>query len=260
MEQKKNLIIFTDSGDTIVDEAAQRFAAGDVVTDADLIEDAGEVLRQLQEEGYRIALVADGLEASFQNVYEKKGLRGCFQGWTVSETVGVEKPDAAMFQDAMTQLGLAEEDKKRIVMIGNNLAKDVAGANRFGITSIWLDWSPRYFHEYREPDWKPDYIVHHPSELPALLERLDRQLGEEGHSQNRSWSALSGLLRRSSTRTTIFLWKICVRKSIFRRKNCRSMPTGNGRREWGCTACGSCLKPRKRRSIWSCSSVIMRIR
>lgn len=185
MEQKKNLIIFTDSGDTIVDEAAQRFAAGDVVTDADLIEDAGEVLRQLQEEGYRIALVADGLEASFQNVYEKKGLRGCFEGWTVSETVGVEKPDAAMFQDAMTQLGLAEEDKKRIVMIGNNLAKDVAGANRFGITSIWLDWSPRYFHEYREPDWKPDYIVHHPSELPALLERLDRQLGEEGHSQER---------------------------------------------------------------------------
>ena len=28
-------------------------------------------------------------------------------------------------------------------------------------------------------DWKPDYIVHHPSELPALLEQLDKKCGKE---------------------------------------------------------------------------------
>ncbi len=179
MKQKKNLIIFTDSGDTIIDEATQRFDGDGIVTDADFIEDAGEVLKQLYEEGYRIALVADGEEASFQNVYMKNGLKGCFEGWTVSETVGVQKPERAMFEDAMEQMGLSDADKSRIVMIGNNLAKDVAGANRFGITSVWLDWSPRYFHEYREADWKPDYIVHHPSELPALLEQLDKKCGKE---------------------------------------------------------------------------------
>lgn len=179
MKQKKNLIIFTDSGDTIIDEATQRFDGDGIVTDADFIEDAGEVLKQLYEEGYRIALVADGEESSFQNVYMKNGLKGCFEGWTVSETVGVQKPERAMFEDAMEQMGLSDADKSRIVMIGNNLAKDVAGANRFGITSVWLDWSPRYFHEYREADWKPDYIVHHPSELPALLEQLDKKCGKE---------------------------------------------------------------------------------
>ena len=73
MKQKKNLIIFTDSGDTIIDEATQRFDGDGIVTDADFIEDAGEVLKQLYEEGYRIALVADGEEASFSEcIYEKR--------------------------------------------------------------------------------------------------------------------------------------------------------------------------------------------
>ena len=29
---------------------------------------------------------------------------------------------------------LTQKDKQKIVMIGNNLKKDIAGANRFGIT------------------------------------------------------------------------------------------------------------------------------
>ncbi|WP_455618224.1 HAD family hydrolase [Eisenbergiella sp.] len=180
MEKNKTLIIFTDSGDTIIDEGSQEYALQEpeIVIRADFIENAGEVLKQLHDKGYTIALVADGEEASFQNVYGKNGLRSCFDAWVVSETVGKQKPEAIMFQTAMEQLGLGEEDKKRIVMIGNNLKKDIAGANRFGITSIWLDWSPRYYRTIEEEDWRPDYTVHHPSELPALLEELNRKLEE----------------------------------------------------------------------------------
>ena len=181
MEKNKTLIIFTDSGDTIIDEASQVYDAQEpgIVSREEFIENAGEILQQLHEEGYTIALVADGEEASFQNVYRKNGLRSCFDAWVVSETVGQQKPEAIMFQTAMEQLGLEEKDKKRIVMIGNNLKKDIAGANRFGITSIWLDWSPRYYRTIEEEDWRPDYTVHHPSELPALLEELNRKLEDK---------------------------------------------------------------------------------
>lgn len=175
MKNKKNLIIFTDSGDTIVDEGTQRFDENGYVTEADFIENAGEVLEQLYESGYRIALVADGEEQSFRNVYEKNGLRHCFEGWVVSETVGVQKPETPMFGTAMQAMGLTDEDKPRIVMIGNNLKKDVAGANRFGLTSVWLDWSPRYFHTMEEEDWRPDYTVKHPAEIPALLNKLEEE-------------------------------------------------------------------------------------
>ena len=173
----KNLILFTDSGDTIIDESTQVFDERGIVTEAEFIPGAGEVLKQLKEEGYRIALVADGEWESFQNVYKKNGLGYCFEEWIVSEVVGEQKPARSMFDTAMEKMGLCDGDKPFIVMIGNNLKKDVAGANRYGITSVWLDWSPRYFHEAEEPDWQPDYTVKTPEELKKLIDRLEEQCG-----------------------------------------------------------------------------------
>lgn len=174
--RKRNLIIFTDSGDTIIDEATQVYDERGIVTKANFIEGADRVIRQLYEDGFTIALVADGEVESFQNVYRDNGLRHCFDAWIVSEAVGKQKPEAVMFEAAYEALGLTVEDKKRIVMIGNNLKKDIAGANRQGLVSIWLDWSPRYFHIIEEPDWQPDYIVKKPEELLSLLYRLDEEL------------------------------------------------------------------------------------
>ena len=172
----KKLIIFTDSGDTIIDEATQVYDDRHIVQEASFIPGADRVLRQLHEEGYTIALVADGEWESFQNVYRRSGLDDCFDAWVVSEVVGQQKPAAIMFETAYEKLGLTEADKLRIVMIGNNLKKDVAGANRQGLISVWLDWSPRYFHTVEEPDWQPDYTVHTPEELLALIHRLEAEL------------------------------------------------------------------------------------
>ena len=172
----KKLIIFTDSGDTIIDEATQVYDDRHIVQEASFIPGADRVLRQLHEEGYTIALVADGEWESFQNVYRRSGLDDCFDAWVVSEVVGQQKPAAIMFETAYEKLSLTETDKSRIVMIGNNLKKDVAGANRQGLISVWLDWSPRYFHTVEEPDWQPDYTVHTPEELLTLIHRLEAEL------------------------------------------------------------------------------------
>ena len=149
----KKLIVFTDSGDTIIDEATQIYDDRGIVLKADFIPGAGEVLKKLHDEGFTIALV-------------------------VSEVVGRQKPAPIMFETAYEKLNLTEADKKRIVMIGNNLKKDIAGANRQGLTSIWLDWSPRYFHTVEEPDWQPDYTVKTPMELIPLLEELNAKLDD----------------------------------------------------------------------------------
>lgn len=172
----KKLIIFTDSGDTIIDEATQIRDENGIVQQADFIPGADQVLRQLHEEGYTIALVADGEWDSFQNVYRRNGLGHCFDAWVVSEVVGKQKPEPVMFETAMEKLGLTEADKSRIVMIGNNLKKDIAGANRQGMISVWLDWSPRYFHTVEQPDWQPDYTVKTPQQLLQLLHTLNAKL------------------------------------------------------------------------------------
>lgn len=171
----KNLIIFIDSGDTIIDESTEVYDERGIVIRADFIPGAGEMLKSLHDEGYRIALVADGEWESFQNVYRENGLGGCFEQWIVSEVVGEQKPARSMFETAMEKMGLAESDKPRTIMVGNNLKKDVAGANRFGLTSIWFDWSPRYFHNVEEPDWQPGYTVKTPGELKSLIDMLESE-------------------------------------------------------------------------------------
>ena len=88
----KRLIIFIDSGDTIIDESTQVLDARGIVTHAELISGAGEMLQTLHQEGFLIALVADGECESFENVYRENGLGGCFDARIISEAVGCQKP------------------------------------------------------------------------------------------------------------------------------------------------------------------------
>lgn len=176
---EKNLVIFIDSGDTIIDEGTEIRDEEGIVIHAKLIPGAGETLKTLYESGYTIAMVADGEEQSFTNVYEENKLGYCFHTRTISENIGTQKPSQLMFEDAMKKNNLREEDKKRIVMIGNNVRKDIAGANRYGITSILLDWSPRYDMNPSNEDEVADYIVHKPQELLPLINQLNENLNKQ---------------------------------------------------------------------------------
>ncbi len=169
------LILFTDIGDTIIDEGTEvRNVPGGVVLRAECLPGARETMLSLYAQGYTIAMVADGLAESFHNTMTQHGLDHIFAAKAISETVGAEKPDARIFQSAMDQLGLTEADKGRIVMIGNRTTRDVAGANAFGLKSILLRWSPRYRDEWDAA--KADYVIDSPEELPALLRRIEDAL------------------------------------------------------------------------------------
>lgn len=174
----KRPVLFIDSGDTLIDEATQIRDEKGIVLEAMCIPGADTVLRRLHAEGYTIALVADGEWASFQNIFQKNGLADCFDVWVVSEIVGQQKPAPLMFDTAMHALHLTQEDCTRIVMVGNNLKKDIAGANRRGLISVWLDWSPRYYHTIEEADWAPRYTIHTLDALLPLLHALEEEMNE----------------------------------------------------------------------------------
>lgn len=105
---------------------------------ADCIPGAKETMLSLYEKGYTSVMLADGLTESFHNTMNENGLSHIFSKWVTSEDVGAEKPSAAMFETAMKRMGLAESDKARIIMVENNVERDMAGANRFGIRSVHL--------------------------------------------------------------------------------------------------------------------------
>ena len=174
--KQHKLIIFWDSGDTIVEEITEKRDANGIVYYAELHHGCKELLESLYEEGFTMALVADGEVDSFQNIYEQHNLGHVFQTRAISEALPDRKPAAVMFQTAFDGLGLTDADKPRVVMIGNNLIRDVVGANRYGITSIFFDWSTRYDKNPKNEEETPQYTVHTPEELSVLLHKLDEEI------------------------------------------------------------------------------------
>lgn len=170
---ERRLILFWDSGDTLVEEVTEKRDDRNIVTSACLHTGCKELLLKLKSEGFRMALVADGEVESFQNIYQEHGLKDVFEVRAVSEALPERKPAAVMFQTALDGLGLSEKDKPRIVMIGNHLMRDIAGANRFGIHSVLFGWTTRYRKEPENQDEVPEYTVTTAEELYALIHKLE---------------------------------------------------------------------------------------
>jgi len=176
-EQPLLKAVFLDSGDTLVDEATEKFDAEGYVIEAGLIPGAMEMIRSLAEDGYRLALVADGRVRSFANILGGHGISPHFHVQVISEAEGYEKPDQRMFQKAMASLGLALDDADAIVMVGNHLERDIGGANQLGIISIWQCWSKKRSHIPANSGEVPRYTIRTPGELPALLQEIEQQMG-----------------------------------------------------------------------------------
>jgi FMN phosphatase YigB (HAD superfamily) len=169
------LAVLLDSGDTLVDEGTEFRDADETVVRADLIPGAAELIHELKHRGYPLALVADGPVSTFRNTLGAHGLFDLFDVHAISEEVGVSKPHPAMFQRAVDRLGIARAEYGRVVMVGNNLERDVRGANDFGLISVWIDWAPRRSKIPAHAAEVPQYIIHRPIELVALLEKLERR-------------------------------------------------------------------------------------
>lgn len=168
--------VFIDCGDTLADESTEIYIKGELVKSADLIPGAKELILTLKEKGYRVALVADGLTQSFKNILKQHDLWDQFDCHTISEEVGVNKPHQNMFRTAAEALGIKDEDFSSILMVGNNLSRDIKGANALGIKSVFQSWSPRYPREPSEKSESPDYTIEKPLDLLLLLEKLEAQI------------------------------------------------------------------------------------
>jgi len=173
--QRTFLAICLDSGDTLVDEGTEIKDEQEIVQRAELIPGAAELVKTLKAQGYPLALVADGPVGSFANILTQHDLHHYFDAFAISEEVGVIKPDARMFHHALAQLGIAPADYGRVIMVGNNLERDIKGANALGIVSVWLDWAPRRAKIPADASEQPQYTIKLPLDLLPLLQRLEQE-------------------------------------------------------------------------------------
>jgi HAD superfamily hydrolase (TIGR01549 family) len=171
--------IFFDLGDVIMREETEEKI--DTVTQrADLVPGMAALLHDLQQQGQRLGLVADTREGTYLNVLGQHGLLDCFAVFAISDLLGCEKPDRRMFLHALAALEIGPDDWGRVVMVGNNLARDVLGANALGLISVWMAWNDRYPTAPADADERPVYQIGAVEELRALLTALDQGEHPEG--------------------------------------------------------------------------------
>lgn len=126
--------------------------------ETNLIPGAEEVLQAVKAKGGKIAIISNG----FKGVQYRKMNTTCIHKYVdtviVSEEVGAMKPSPVIFRKALESLCGEEDYKKapslarnRAIMVGDDFANDIEGAQIFGIDQF-------YFNPYNRPcDGGPTY-------------------------------------------------------------------------------------------------------
>jgi HAD superfamily hydrolase (TIGR01549 family) len=163
--------VLFDLGDVIMREETEEKVDG-VTQRADLHPGMADLLRDLHDRGIPLALVADTRDGTYRNVLGMHGLFDLFGAFAISDQLGVEKPHRRMFEHALEALGIPEPEWGSVAMVGNNLSRDIRGANALGLVSIWLVWNQRYPLVCADDLETPRYQVSTAEDLATLLHAL----------------------------------------------------------------------------------------
>ncbi len=104
-------------------------------TKTNLFPKAHETLKYLKER-YSLHLISNGFKESTELKVSKNGLNKYFENVVISEVVGFNKPDRAIFNHA---LNLASADVSESIMIGDSLEADIRGAQDYGMRAIYFN-------------------------------------------------------------------------------------------------------------------------
>ena len=104
-------------------------------TKTHLFDGAENVLAYLQKK-YHLHIISNGFKEAVVTKMTVSKLNPYFKNVVISEDVGVNKPDQAIFEHA---LNLAKAKKPESIMIGDSLEADIRGAQNFGMRAIFFN-------------------------------------------------------------------------------------------------------------------------
>lgn len=126
-----------------------------------LLPDAAEVVKTLAQH-YPLTIVSNGFHEVQYYKLEHSGLQSCFQHVLISDEVGINKPQAGIFLEALKRNGVNADEA---VMIGDSYNSDIQGARAVGIDQIWV----RAKGIESDADERATYEVEHLRDVLKLL-------------------------------------------------------------------------------------------
>ncbi|WP_285060354.1 YjjG family noncanonical pyrimidine nucleotidase [Pedobacter ginsengisoli] len=118
-----------------------------------------KVLGYLKQK-YTLHIISNGFKESTLIKMEVSGLNPYFTNVIISEDVGVNKPDKAIFEYALDK---AKARKEECIMIGDSIEADIRGAQGFGMKAIYFNPQSKEF---------PDDVKWQITHLEELLDHF----------------------------------------------------------------------------------------
>ncbi len=131
--------------------------------------DAQATLRHLYRQGYRLGALSNATDDPLiQRVVNRLGLRPWLSPVFTSAGLGTRKPLREVFDLVLSRWGLPAES---VVMVGDTLSADVAGAHVAGMRAVLITTGEEKLKVEPGPPIIPDARIAALSQLPELLER-----------------------------------------------------------------------------------------
>lgn len=128
-------------------------------------EGALETLRELRQRGVRLGMISVCSE-EVPELWEETPFAGLFDSTVFSCSVGLRKPDPAIYRLALDELGVEAADA---MFVGDGANDELAGAERVGMRAVLIlrpEQDEPYWEEAR--GWQPRV-----TSIPELLELVD---------------------------------------------------------------------------------------
>jgi putative hydrolase of the HAD superfamily len=128
-----------------------------------------DALDRLRADGKRLGLVSNItlLPRLVREDLDRMSMGSRLDATVFSSEVGVRKPDPRIFREALERLG---SEPAQTVFVGDRLYDDISGAQAVGMRAVLT----KQFRHEDDPEYKPDAVIEHITELPQTLEQLSR--------------------------------------------------------------------------------------
>jgi len=118
-----------ENADAILDSFDRCFRNGWTISEGTV-----EVLKKLKS--LRLGVISNGAVEMQHDKLHRLGIYHYFENITVSEEVGVTKPDKKIFLKACEKMNCKPED---CLYVGDDFEKDVKGALNVGMKAVWFN-------------------------------------------------------------------------------------------------------------------------
>ena len=127
-----------------------------------VVERTRTMLRDLKDAGVPVGVVTNGPTEMQWAKVRNTGVADIVDAVVVSEEFGVNKPDPAIFNHALSLIGASASET---LFVGDNTEADIGGASGVGMRTAWMS----HGRSWEIDSYRPDYVIDNVWDVRSLL-------------------------------------------------------------------------------------------